>query len=313
MTSDILAILKANNDAFLSGEALSARLGVTRVTVWKHIQKLREYGYAIEATPKGYRLEDSFDVISPWEFPERTDRIHYYPEVDSTMDVARDLARKGCPACTAAAAGRQRKGRGRLDRNWDSTDGGLYFTVVVRPDLPPVLGYRVNFCASLTLAGSLRERFDVPARVKWPNDILVGGKKLAGLLSEMETRSDMISFINIGIGINVNNDPTAVEPSAVSLRRIKGAPVCRKEVLAGFLDAFEERMAADDLSTIIEEWKDYTLTIGRQVRVATVNEIYEGRAVDVDESGALILETGQGRRKVVHGDCFHQPYSEGNK
>ncbi len=305
MTPDILDILKSQND-ILSGEALSDRLGVSRVTVWKHIRKLREYGYAIESSSKGYILKNGVDVIAPWEFPGWEDRIHYYPEVDSTMDVARKAARKGCPSYTVVAAGRQLKGRGRLDRSWASTDGGLYFTVTVRPELAPMLGYRVNFCASLALAKTLRDRFDVPAMVKWPNDILVGEKKLVGLLSEMETRSDMISFVNIGIGINVNNDPTSVAPEATSLGRITGMPVARKAVLSGFLDIFRSRMEKDDLSTIIDEWKDYTLTIGRHVRVETVRDVFEGKAVDVDEGGALILAMRGGRtQRVIHGDCFH--------
>jgi BirA family biotin operon repressor/biotin-[acetyl-CoA-carboxylase] ligase len=305
VTPRILEILKSNRDV-ISGEMLSAALGVSRVAVWKHVKKLRAYGYPIESTPRGYILRDGFDVMAPWEFPGWEERVHCFEAVDSTMDVAREMARKECPGYTVVAAGRQMKGRGRLDRNWNSGDGGLYFTLVVRPDLPPVLGYRVNFCASLTLARTLRDRFGVPAMVKWPNDILVEERKLAGLLSEMETRSDRISFINIGIGINVNNDPVVNEPAAVSLCRIKKEPVSRKEVLAGFLEAFRNRMAADDLATIIDEWKEYTVTIGRRVRVATVSEIHEGRAVDVDESGALILETGEGElKKVVHGDCFH--------
>lgn len=306
MTPRILEILKSDPDV-VSGETLSARLGVSRVAVWKHVKKLRAYGYPIDSTPRGYILKEGFDVMAPWEFPGWEDRIHYFDAVDSTMDVAREMARKGCPDYTVVAAGRQMKGRGRLDRNWNSGDGGLYVTLVVRPDLPPVLGYRVNFCASLTLARTLRDRFGVPARVKWPNDILVEERKLAGLLSEMETRSDMISFVNIGIGINVNNDPAAVGSAAVSLHRIRGAAVSRKEVLSGFLEAFRHRMAADDLATIIEEWKEHTVTIGRRVRVATVREVHEGRAVDVDDSGALILETREGTlKKVVHGDCFHQ-------
>jgi BirA family biotin operon repressor/biotin-[acetyl-CoA-carboxylase] ligase len=312
MKSHILEILKTSSEEAVSGESLSARLSVSRVAVWKHIQKLREYGYPIESNSKGYTLKDGFDVMSPWEFPGWEDRIHYYPEVDSTMDVARDLARKGCPSYTVTAAGRQLKGRGRLDRNWASIDGGLYFTMTVRPELPPMLVHRVNFCASLTLAKTLRDRFDVRAMVKWPNDILVGEKKLAGMLSEMETRSDMVSFLNIGIGINVNNDPRSVAPEAASLRRIMGNLVPRKMVLSAFIDAFRERMEKGDLSAVIDEWKAYTMTIGRRVRVATVKDVFEGRAVDVDADGALILETGEGeRRRVVHGDCFHQNQSGG--
>lgn len=308
MKAHILDILKKSPGKTVSGEALSDQLDVSRVAVWKHVHKLREWGYDIESSPKGYVFNHGFDVMSPWEFPGWEDRIHYFSEVDSTMDVAREMARKGCPPYTIVAAGRQLKGRGRLDRKWASAGGGLYFTVVVRPELPPMLGSRVNFCASATLAGILRKHFNVPAQVKWPNDILVGDKKLIGLLSEMETRSDMISFINIGVGINVNNDPSGTAPESTSISRVKGGFVPRKAVLAQFINAFRDRMEQDDLSGVIDEWKAHAMTIGRHVRVATIKDVFEGLAVDVDEDGALILETEAGeRRRVAHGDCFHAP------
>ncbi len=308
MKERILKILREANGV-TSGAFLSDRLGITRVAVWKHIRGLREMGYGIESSPKGYLLGEAFDVLAPWEFPGREDRIHYRSEVASTMDVARDLARKGCPAFTVAAAGRQSRGRGRLDRSWASEDGGLYFTVVVRPEIPPLLVSRVNFCASLCLAESLREGFGVPAEVKWPNDILVDERKLVGMLSEMETRADLVSFVNIGIGVNVNNDPRPVEPRAVSMAGLLGRKVSRRDLLAAFLDRFEARLGRDPaLDEVIENWKRYAVTLGRRVRVATVREVVEGTAVDVDENGALLLTSPDGtRKKIVHGDCFHQP------
>ncbi|MCK5487895.1 MAG: HTH domain-containing protein, partial [Desulfobacterales bacterium] len=167
MKGRILKILR-NNESIVSGQALSAELGISRVSIWKHIQKLQELGYDILATAKGYRLENSPDVPYPWEFPDWKFKIVYYPELTSTMDAAKDLARKDCPHFTTVIAGRQINGRGRLKREWLSEKGGLYFTMVLRPDLPPVLSFKVSFLASLTLARLLHEIFGIDARVKWP-------------------------------------------------------------------------------------------------------------------------------------------------
>ena len=168
---------------FISGEQLSATLGISGVSVGKHIHSLQEHGYQIVSMPKGYRLIDSPDIPCPWEFNNPDFNILYYPEVSSTMDTAKDLARKNCPHFTVVVAGRQTRGRGRLERQWRSDDGGLYFTMVLRPDIAVLLSSRVNFLASLTLAHVLRELFQIDAAVKWPNDILVNGYKISGLYS----------------------------------------------------------------------------------------------------------------------------------
>ena len=305
MKNKILKILRSS-DEVVSGEVLSAATGISRVSVWKHIQKLRGFGYQVVSTPKGYRLKSSPDVPFPWEFPDRESKIHYFPDVISTMDVARDMARSGCPHLTVVVAGQQQKGRGRLRRVWLSSEGGLYFTMVIRPEIPTALTSRVNFFASLILAQTLQKMFQIDAKVKWPNDILVGDKKLSGMLSEMEAEADMVTFVNIGLGINVNNDPTPSEPGAVSLKKILGRDVSRTRLLAEFLDEFEKRYDVDVLHKVIAEWKKYTMTIGQPVRIVTTRETTEGLAVDVDENGALILELADGnRKKVICGDCFH--------
>ncbi len=306
MKGQILNILKTETEV-VSGEILSARLGISRVSVWKHIKKLQELGYNIEATPKGYLFISAPDALYPWEFGEKEHNIHYFDEVDSTMDIARELARKQCPHFTVVIAGRQKKGRGRLKRSWLSPEGGLYFTIVVRPEIPPVLSPRVNFAASMILAQTLRHMFNINAMVKWPNDVLVDGKKISGILSEMEAEIDRVSFISIGLGINVNNDPTPYEPMATSLKKILGKDVSRIEVLKAFLDHFEDAVNGPDFDNVVAEWKKYTETLNRHVRVVTTHEVSEGLAVDVDDNGALILKLADGSvKKIIYGDCFHK-------
>jgi BirA family biotin operon repressor/biotin-[acetyl-CoA-carboxylase] ligase len=146
----ILKELRSRQD-IVSGEYLSSTLGISRVSVWKHIHRLQELGYSILSTANGYQLLGSPDILFPWEFGDREDRIHYFAELSSTMDTAKEIARKNCSDFTVVIAGRQTAGRGRLNRQWLSEDGGLYFTLVLRPEIPLPASFRVNFLASLTL------------------------------------------------------------------------------------------------------------------------------------------------------------------
>jgi BirA family biotin operon repressor/biotin-[acetyl-CoA-carboxylase] ligase len=307
MKGRILSILREDT-AVVSGETISTRLGVSRVSVWKHIRKLKEIGYHIHTTAKGYRLKNSPDVLYPWEFAGRESTIHYFDQVTSTMDIARDLARNHCPDFTVVIAGSQTQGRGRLERVWHSAAGGLYFTLVLRPQLPPAFSYRVYFAASTIMTQTLRDLYNIDARVKWPNDILVNGWKISGMLSEMEAEADLITYINIGLGLNVNNAPPPDEPTASSLKEILGSAVPRKEILAHFLDEFEARLDQGNLDQVMSEWKQYSATLNRPVKIVTTRDESDGIAVDVDENGALILKLADGSiKKIIYGDCFHDP------
>ena len=304
MKADIIKRLRSSA-GFVSGRELCAGAGVTRVAIWKHIRRLQELGYEIESGPRGYRLASEPDTLFPWQFPGREERIVYLAEAPSTMEIAKELARKGCPAFTVVAAERQSAGRGRLRRVWHSAAGGLYVTVVLRPEIPVLLSASVNFLASAALARVLRSAYGVAAGLKWPNDILVQGRKLCGLLSEMEAESDRVAFLNIGIGINVNNCVAEVEPPATSLQVLLGRAVPRRELLALFLDEFEARMADGGWESAIAEWKPFSVTLGRPVRIVAGRDELRGVALDVDVDGALILQTPDGStQKIVYGDCF---------
>jgi BirA family biotin operon repressor/biotin-[acetyl-CoA-carboxylase] ligase len=303
--SQLLKILKVNTN-FISGEVLSKHLGVSRVAIWKHIQKLQAFGYDIHSGPKGYHLIQSPDIPFPWELPERESRIHFFDTASSTMDIARELARKDCPDFTVVIAETQTCGRGRMDRNWVSPKGGLYFTLVLRPHIPPVMSPLVNFGAAFVLARTLQEFCGVDARVKWPNDVLVHDRKVSGMLSEMEAAGDQVSFVNIGIGINMNNDLPPDLPSATSIKNITGKACSRKAFLSEFLDRLENRIHQPDLATVIAEWKTCSATLGQQVRIVSRQGVTEGKAMDVDPNGALVVQTANGDlKKIYYGDCFH--------
>ena len=309
MKEAILKILAAREGRTVSGVDISSQVGISRVAVWKHLKGLKEEGYAITASSKGYRLEEGDDLLLPFCFENRKQGIHFFPSLPSTMDRARQVAKqgKGSSHLNVVIAGEQTEGRGRLHREWVSSSGGLWFTMILKPDLPPALSFKVNFAASLCLARTVQTLFNINARVKWPNDILVDGKKLAGLLSEMETKGDMISFVNIGVGLNVNNFPGKETVDAVSLREILGRKVMRKELLSSFLDSFESKLSTINTEDIIGQWKKYTATIGTRVRIETLTDISHGLATDVDDTGCLVLQEDNGnRKKVIYGDCFHQ-------
>ncbi|MBW1812597.1 MAG: biotin--[acetyl-CoA-carboxylase] ligase [Deltaproteobacteria bacterium] len=289
----------------MNDEKLSEDLGIFDTTIQQHIRELQDLGYHISETDKGYHLTNEPDVLFPWEFEKRESHIHYFSEVNSTMDVARNMAKDDCPHFTVIIAESQTKGRGRLKRKWISEEGGLYFTIVLRPDVPITLVHMVNFCASLSLAKILQNHFSLNAKVKWPNDVLVDDKKISGLLSEMEADDNGIYFVNIGIGINVNNDPALEEPNATSLKKLLGKDVLRKTILSLFLDEFENSLNLSNVNKIMSQWKKYTMTLGKEVRIVTSRETTEGTAIDVDESGALILKLEDGSlKKIIYGDCF---------
>ena len=304
MKGNILSILRRSKER-VGVDILSTDLGISTDSLEEEIQHLRELGYGIDIAPRGYRLRTSPDTPFPWEFPGREGLMHYFDEVSSTMDTARDLAREECPHLTVVIAGRQASGRGRLKRTWLSAEGGLYFNMVLRPPIPPSLSYRVNFIASLVLSQTLQRLYGINARVKWPNDVLVDGEKISGILAEMEGDADHVSYINLGIGINVNNDPTPVELKATSVKNILKQTVSRRDLLSEFLYAFEKRMDRIVTDDVIPEWKEHTITLNQRVQIVTTQEVSEGIAIDITDTGALLLLQDDGSIKtIVYGDCF---------
>ncbi|MBT3388407.1 MAG: biotin--[acetyl-CoA-carboxylase] ligase [Desulfobacula sp.] len=303
----ILKLLYLAKGEIVSGVKLSEALNVSRVAVWKHIKALKESGFYVDSYPKGYALLNHDDLLLPFCFKKQFQKtIFHFQELESTMDKAKFLAKNNAPHLSVVIAENQTTGRGRLNRKWFSSKGGLWFTIILKPATPPPLSYIYNFAASLSLSRSLRRLFDVNVSVKWPNDLLLNQKKIVGLLSEMETRGDMVEFLNIGIGINVNNQPQKDEPKAISLKDVLDKNLSRRLILETFLEDFKHQIQKIDCPKIIEQWKKQTSTIGSNVRIETSTDFHEGIAVDVDETGALIIEDKKGKtKKIIYGDCFH--------
>ena len=304
MRKKILGLLYQEKD-FVSGEDLSKKLGISRVGVWKHIQVLRKEGYVIEASNKGYRLISAPDLLLPEELAELDKKVYYFEEVSSTMDVARKLAQKGEEAIVIAET--QTKGKGRLGRYWYSSRGGIYFSLTLRPTISPSQAHLLNLLAGVAVAITIRKLFNINATLKWPNDVLINEKKVCGILAEMEAEADIVRFIILGIGINVNNNISDYIESATSLKDVIGKEVSKKKLFLPLIKEIEKLQSfLNQPKVLVNRWKWLSSTLGRYVRVIIQNKILEGEAIDIDNDGALILKTSdEGLKRIVAGDCIH--------
>ena len=305
MRWNILRVLQQTGDC-VSGQVLSKELGISRVSIWKHICNLRRDGYVIQASARGYRLVSSPDLLLPGEFHHWGQKIHHFGETGSTMNIAKELAQKGAEEKTIVIAESQTHGRGRLGREWLSPGGGIYVTLILRPEISPAYAPRINLMASVAVARAIRKLFSLNAELKWPNDVLIGGRKVCGILAEMEAEVDAINFVNLGIGINANTAVSHYEKGATSLKEELGREVSRKEFLNSVLREINEQQVLLTKSDLLEGWKSLSATLGREVRIATPGEEIIGRAVDIDASGALILKREDGSlSSAISGDCIH--------
>ncbi len=307
--SPLATVLEALRQAAapLSGEALAARLGLSRAAVWKRINRLKALGYAIEGSPRrGYRLLAATEKLLPEEItPGLANRhlkgpVHHFDEVASTNDMAKELAARGAPEGTLVVAEAQSRGRGRLGRQWESPPGtGLYVSLILRPALPPAEMPQITLTTAVAAARALSRAAGVTPGIKWPNDLLLGGKKLGGILTEMEAESEQIRHLVVGLGINVNNPafPEEISAIATSLALATGRRHSRVTILRAWLEEFEElygRFLAREFAGILEEWRSLAVTIGSQVTVRQGPRVICGLALEVAPDGALLLEMDSG-------------------
>jgi BirA family biotin operon repressor/biotin-[acetyl-CoA-carboxylase] ligase len=298
-------VLDALADGPISGPALADRLDVSRAAVWKHVDALRDAGFEIRSEGEGYHLAGvpefgaaavEFELDAPYA-------VEYHETIGSTNERARELAAEGGEDVVVLADA-QMGGRGRLDREWASPPGGIWLSVLVRPTVPPADVPLYTLAAAVATAETARE-FGVDAGIKWPNDVLVDGQKLAGILTEMEGEADRVSWVIVGVGVNANVDPADLPAGtdATSLQTILEEPIDRRAFTQQFLDRFQTLRS--DPEAILPAWRDLSVTLGETVRVETPGETVEGRAVDVQSPGSLVVETSEGRTIVTAGDCEH--------
>jgi BirA family biotin operon repressor/biotin-[acetyl-CoA-carboxylase] ligase len=303
-------------DGPVSGEELARRLGCSRAAVWKHVAALRRRGWRIEARQaRGYVLAGVPDRLGPTELrPHLTGtwrNVHWLETTDSTQRVARDLARAGAAEGTVVFAEQQTAGRGRLGRQWHSPRGlNLYCSIVLRPERPPAAVPQLALVVGVGVAAAVAETTGAAARIKWPNDVLVEGRKIAGVLTEMESEIDRVHHVIAGIGVNLNTPraafPKALRDKASSLLVATGRRVDRVRFTAALLAAVEARYGRylqAGFASVRSEWESYSCLTGRTVRVVAPEGEVQGTVLGLDDDGALRLRGADGgTRRIVAGE-----------
>jgi BirA family biotin operon repressor/biotin-[acetyl-CoA-carboxylase] ligase len=309
MTGNILRVLREKE--YISGEALAQKLGISRVAVWKQIQRLKDMGYEIIANQNlGYCLISRPDLLIPQEVQRRLftkyigKEVYYFPELKSTNIIAKEKAlhrAEGVNEGTLIIAGRQSVGKGRLGREWFSPAGGIWLSIILYPKLPPSYIPRITLMTAVAIVNAIKICTQIESQIKWPNDILINEKKVCGILTEMSAELDIINWVVVGIGINVNIDhrefPEGIQENAISLKEVSGKEVLQVKMVQIFLQEFEkyyESLKRREFSSILKEWKLYSHTLGRKIRVDMGERIVEGEAVNINEEGALILKKENG-------------------
>jgi len=318
MTTDaqILSALRTNADG-IAGTQLAEQLGISRAAVWARIEELRTLGYEISASPVlGYRLEDSPDLLHADDLVARLGKtrvvgrdIRVFQETTSTNDVIEKLARDGVKEGAVVFAESQTRGRGRLGRRWTSpAKRGLWFSVLLRPDLRPAEATRLTAASATALARAIRRQTGVVPQIKWPNDILVRGRKVAGILTEMSAELDRVRHIILGIGLDVNLTPAELpgdlRKTATSLKIETGEHVDRPALAAAVLRELDRdyaRACSAKFPELADEWEAQCATLGRNVTIHVGDRTVQGRAESLDDDGALLVRTQHGRLERISG------------
>jgi BirA family biotin operon repressor/biotin-[acetyl-CoA-carboxylase] ligase len=317
---EIIRLLKSATGRYASGQDISKALGISRAAVWKHMESLRRAGYAIEASPsKGYHLDASVASL-PYNGIEismglATDiigsRVAFYPSVVSTNAAAIELARAREPEGTVVVADAQTGGRGRMGRTWLSPPGvNVYTSIILRPDITPRAAHELTFVMAVAVAEATAGFSRTTPAVKWPNDVLIARRKVAGILMEMESEAERVKFIVAGVGVNINMPedlfPAELRGSAVSLKAHAGGEVSRTDYLRALYSSVEKwyKLYVDKgFVPVAAEWKRYFTSEGKPVRVDMFGRVLEGVCMGIDSDGSLLVRTPGGVvERVVSGD-----------
>ena len=307
---------RLRNGEPVSGEELGRAIGISRTAVWKHINELKCEGYVIDSVPsKGYCFVSAPDALLPDEIKAGLKtrimgrEVAYHKETTSTQEIAKALASQGVAEGTIVVAETQSGGRGRVGRQWSSPQGGVYFSMILRPDMKPSEALRLPLVAGVAVAQAIKRNTKLAPKLKWPNDIMLQDRKVGGILTEMSAEMDRLDWVIIGIGLNVNTShesyPEEVQGVATSLMELGGKIIPRVKLLQDILFEFEslyDDLVKSGFEPIRARWKALSNTICANVVVSMPTEKVTGTAVDIDLDGALILKKGDGSlEKILAG------------
>jgi BirA family transcriptional regulator, biotin operon repressor / biotin---[acetyl-CoA-carboxylase] ligase len=313
-----LILKNLQQEGHISGELLGKRLKISRTAVWKHINEIRKLGYEIQSSPKtGYTFKKSPDLLLPGEIKRGLNTqimgkpVMHYNTVSSTQDIAAEMARRGAIEGTLVISETQEKGRGRKGRSWVSLpQGGIYLSLILRPNLMPSQVVQIPLIAGVALTKAIRETVSLQPMIKWPNDIVIGKKKVGGILTEMSSEIDGVNYVVLGIGLNVNM-PTSlfdenISDIATSLIDECGKNTSRVKLVQNFLCEFEllyKKFLKDGFTSVRDEWKELNKTIGSRVMITGGITDIEGEAIDIDNDGFLLVRKKNGNiNRIISGD-----------
>lgn len=313
MKNKVLNYLRNSND-YISGEVISNELNVSRTSVWKSIKKLKELGYNIESSSKkGYKLLECPDVLIEGEIkPLLTtsyigNEIIYYNEIESTNSKLMELAKKNATEGTVMLTDKQTKGKGRLEREWIAEERkNIFMSLLIRPKIPPYKASGITQVVALSVLEALESLYNIKFTIKWPNDIIANGKKVCGILCEMDGELDKLNFIVIGIGINTNQNTidNEIKHKATSLKIESGLSIERKVIVASVLNRFEENYETFKeygITPFIKKLKEYSALINKNVKISNSFKEFTGKIIDIDDEGYLIVKTNEGEIKSIIG------------
>ena len=316
----VLSFFQTHDSEYLSGQDLSDVLKISRVAVWKHIKKIQTLGYKIESKQKlGYRLIDDTEKLLPWEITRDLKtkligkRVYYFEEIDSTQNFAQNIAADKKENGTIIIAEKQTSGRGRLDRKWTSPKGGIWFSLIIHPKFDVSSSTLIPILSAVALSKSIKSVLGIETEVKWPNDITMNGKKVAGVLVDASFQTNSIDYLILGIGINFDIDAKKLEKRLTKTPNFYGIDSLRgkenktppKTLLKEFLLQFEKNLFQLDKgekSTIVKEWTKRAAGIGKKITINTSNGKISGISQGIDNDGALKIKTKNETKKIYVGD-----------
>ncbi len=313
MKTELLKILRETGD-YISGQQLCEHFGVSRTAVWKVIRQLKEEGYVIEGVKnKGYCIRETPDVITKEELKSRLrtvwlgQEVVYLESVDSTNTQAKRLAEEGAPSGTLVIAEEQTFGKGRRGRSWTSSKGeNIMMTLMLRPQIRPEHASRLTLLMALATAKGIRKVTGLPAGIKWPNDVVVCGKKVCGILTELSMEMEDIHYVVIGAGINVNQEhfPKELQETAGSLCLELGRKISRAELAAAIIEELERIyelfLQTEDLSELCEDYNTLCVNRGHEIRVLDPGREYTGTTEGINASGELVVQKSDGTWTTVY-------------
>ena len=318
----VLTLLKSHKSEFLSGQDLSDVLKISRVAVWKHIKKIRSEGYTIKSKQNlGYKLIDNTKHLLPWEITENLNtkfigkRIYYFDNIDSTQNFAIKIAPNKNENGTIVISKRQTLGRGRLKRKWKSPVGGIWLSVIVHPQFRTSQITLVPIATSLALHKAIEKVLEIKTALKWPNDLTLKKKKVAGILLDTSIQSNKIEFLVLGIGINFKIKPRNLEKLLKKTPNFYGVGTLVEKnekplpLVKQFLYELEnifQMINTGSNKKIVREWTKRSSTIGKNVSVVIDNDRINGKALKMDDDGGLIIKKGKKIQKLFVGDVLHK-------